>query len=289
MRLFVRPEVSTIDLANAVTFSGFRIPALATRRMETNIELSPGQSFVIGGLIDDRVTESMTRIPGLSSIPVLGALFKSRSEQKSKTELIVMVTPEVVEPLNATDPKPVPVWPSEFLGPYVKPASSTKSRNKGGTMRANSKTKDGQPVAPANGAPQETQNYVVKLDDLIPPGVEPPASTNADPAPAPAELNGPVHEAPVPETGPQEKTATASTVPVDALPPAGGAEPPLPEAVKPERSQDAPAPPSTSPETPPPAARDEAPAAKENGAPVAPETTELPTKPAPAPPSGAQP
>ena len=72
IKMYVKPEVSTIDLANAVTVSGFLIPALATRRMETNVELGPGQSFVIGGLIDDRVQDSMSKIPGLASIPLLG-------------------------------------------------------------------------------------------------------------------------------------------------------------------------------------------------------------------------
>jgi pilus assembly protein CpaC len=121
VKMYVRPEVSTIDLANAVTFSGFVIPALASRRMETNIELGEGQSFVIGGLIDDRVQENMSRIPGLSNIPILGALFKSRTETKSKTELVVMVTPEIVTPLLAGDAGPVPVMPREFLGPVEKP------------------------------------------------------------------------------------------------------------------------------------------------------------------------
>ena len=101
IKMYVKPEVSTIDLANAVTVSGFLIPALATRRMETNVELGPGQSFVIGGLIDDRVQDSMNKIPGLASIPLLGNLFKSREERKNRTELMVMVTPEVTKPLEA--------------------------------------------------------------------------------------------------------------------------------------------------------------------------------------------
>lgn len=118
IKLHVLPEVSTIDLTNAVTFSGFTIPALATRRMETNIELSQGQSFVIGGLIDDRARATFSRIPGLSSIPVLGELFKSREKEKSKSELIVLVTPEMVTPLEATDPKPEIGMPMEFLEPF---------------------------------------------------------------------------------------------------------------------------------------------------------------------------
>ncbi len=115
IKMHVKPEVSTIDLANAVQFQGTLIPALSTRRMETNIELGEGQSFIIAGLLDDRATENLARIPGLSSIPVLGALFRSRQESKQQTELVVMVTPETAAPLNPGDPKPMPHMPKEFL------------------------------------------------------------------------------------------------------------------------------------------------------------------------------
>jgi pilus assembly protein CpaC len=103
LKMYVKPEVSTIDLSNAVTISGFTIPALATRRIESNIELTAGQSFVIGGLIDDRANDSFSKMPGLASIPLLGALFKSRAENRTKTELLVMVTPEMVDPMNPDD------------------------------------------------------------------------------------------------------------------------------------------------------------------------------------------
>jgi pilus assembly protein CpaC len=133
MKLYVRPEVSAIDIANSVNVSGFRIPALSTRRMETNIELAPGQSFVVGGLIDDRSEQSFSRIPGLADIPVLGALFKSKSEQRSKSELIVLVTPEIVDPVNVGDPKPLPVFPLQWLTPAVPPSPrSTLPRSKTG-------------------------------------------------------------------------------------------------------------------------------------------------------------
>ena len=127
IKMYVKPEVSTIDLGNAVSVAGFLIPALATRRMETNIELGEGQSFVIGGLIDDRVTASLNRIPGLSSIPLLGLLFKSRDERKSHTELVVMVTPEVTRPLQPGDPSPLPTFPREFLPPVVPGAEKSEA------------------------------------------------------------------------------------------------------------------------------------------------------------------
>ena len=119
IRMYVKPEVSTIDLANAVAVSGFTIPALATRRMETNVELGEGQSFVIAGLIDDKVEQTMSRIPGLSNVPILGELFKSRETKKSRTELVVMVTPEITEPLRPEDRKPMPVMPEPFMEPYT--------------------------------------------------------------------------------------------------------------------------------------------------------------------------
>jgi pilus assembly protein CpaC len=118
IRMYVKPEVSTIDLSNAVSLSGFTIPALATRRMETNVELKEGQSFMIAGLLDDRATEQMSKLPGLSSIPILGQLFKSRLERKSKTELVVIVTPEIVKPYDPGDKLPIPAFPRDWLQPF---------------------------------------------------------------------------------------------------------------------------------------------------------------------------
>ncbi|MEK7750796.1 MAG: pilus assembly protein N-terminal domain-containing protein, partial [Acidobacteriota bacterium] len=130
IKMYVKPEVSTIDVAHGVMVSGFNIPALATRRMETNIELAEGQSFVIGGLIDDRVTESLSRIPGLSHIPILGVLFKSRQEDKQSSELVVMVTPEMAHPQKAGDTKGLPPTPKAFLNPVLnKPAQEAAARN----------------------------------------------------------------------------------------------------------------------------------------------------------------
>ena len=117
IKMYVKPEVSTIDVAHGVTVSGFTIPALATRRMETNVELGEGQSFVIAGLLDNRVTENLAKIPGLANIPLLGAIFKSKSETKSNTELVVMVTPELTSPTESVEKTPMPEFPRPFLGP----------------------------------------------------------------------------------------------------------------------------------------------------------------------------
>jgi pilus assembly protein CpaC len=117
LRLYVKPEVSSLDFSNAVSFNGFTIPALSTRRMETNIELGDGQSFVIAGLIDNRVTETFAKIPGLSALPVLGNLFKSKELDKNKTELVVIVTPEITVPMQPGEAKPGPAMPRDFLTP----------------------------------------------------------------------------------------------------------------------------------------------------------------------------
>jgi len=113
IKLHVKPEVSSLDTADGVNLSGFTVPALTTRRLETDIELGEGQSFAIGGLLDDRVTENLSQVPGLAHIPLLGALFKSRQETKTKTELIIIVTPETALP--AANISQVPVMPKPFL------------------------------------------------------------------------------------------------------------------------------------------------------------------------------
>ena len=101
--------------------------------METNVELGEGQSFVIGGLIDNRLTETVNRIPGLASIPILGNFFKSKELNRTNTELIVLVTPEITMPLQPGETKTVPM-PREFMttqptpaDPYAVPRSTKKN------------------------------------------------------------------------------------------------------------------------------------------------------------------
>ena len=134
IRLYVRPEVSALDFAHALSFNGFTIPALSSRKMETNIELGEGQSFVIAGLIDQRVTETVSRIPGLASLPILGNLFKSKEVDRNNTELIVMVTPEITVPLQAGEtkglamPRDFMVTPTSPSDPYGTPKTIKKSK-----------------------------------------------------------------------------------------------------------------------------------------------------------------
>ena len=130
LKLHVQPEVSTLDAANGIVLSGFNIPALSTRKIDTEVELSPGQSFVIAGLLDDRVSQNLAKIPGIGDIPVLGALFRSRSKTRSKTELIVVVTPEVRIPGKPGAALPYPQMPEAFLPDQTAHPSSRPESSK---------------------------------------------------------------------------------------------------------------------------------------------------------------
>jgi pilus assembly protein CpaC len=120
IRLDVAPEVSALDSTAGLTISGFTIPGITSRKVNTEIELKTGQSFAISGLLDRRLTETMQKIPVLSSVPVLGALFKSKALQRQNTELLVIVTPEIVHPIPEGQPlpkldTPLPLWgPSDL-------------------------------------------------------------------------------------------------------------------------------------------------------------------------------
>ncbi len=113
IRLQVMPEVSSLDYANALIFQGFTIPGLSTRRINTELELDSGQSFVIGGLLDNQLTETISKIPGLANIPLLGKLFQTKSWQRQNSELLVLVTPEVVRPIPQGQPLPDLDWPKD--------------------------------------------------------------------------------------------------------------------------------------------------------------------------------
>ncbi len=103
IRLELEPEVSTLDFANGVKFDGFLIPALRVRRARTGVELRDGQSFALAGLLDNNETRSISKIPGLGDIPILGNLFKSTSFQKNETELMFIITAQTVKPVNRDD------------------------------------------------------------------------------------------------------------------------------------------------------------------------------------------
>jgi pilus assembly protein CpaC len=117
IRLQVAPEVSALDYTDEVEISGFEVPGLTSRRVNTEVELKDGQSFVIGGLLDNELTDTFQKIPFLGDIPILGKLFQSESKTKNNTELIVIVTPEIVAPIQAGAPLPDLHMPDKFLPP----------------------------------------------------------------------------------------------------------------------------------------------------------------------------
>ncbi len=116
IELIVAPEVSALDYSNAVTIGGYEIPALSTRRAETQVVLKSGQSFAISGLLDRRTTDQYSKMPGIASIPILGELFKSKSIDNTRTELVVVATPEIIDPASTASPSE-PVFPVPELIP----------------------------------------------------------------------------------------------------------------------------------------------------------------------------
>jgi pilus assembly protein CpaC len=144
IRLKVRPEVSTLDFANGITLSGFRIPALTTRRAETDVELRDGQSFAIAGLLDNTTQDDSAAIPILSKLPIIGGIFKSKASRAEQTELMVLITPRLVRALNPDEVPPLPTT----IRPFIKKGDIGQQLEGGG----------GVIDAPAAGAPKNRVN-----------------------------------------------------------------------------------------------------------------------------------
>jgi pilus assembly protein CpaC len=145
IRLQVAPEVSALDFSNAVDISGFEVPAITSRKMKTEVELADGQSYVLAGLLNNTETETFEKIPFIGDIPILGKLFQSMSKSKTNTELIVLVTPEIVAPIQAGTPTPELKFPNKFLPP-----------NSGIPMNTpDAKTADNTPATPPAAIPVE--------------------------------------------------------------------------------------------------------------------------------------
>jgi pilus assembly protein CpaC len=136
INLKVAPEVSSLDFSNAVQLQGFTIPALSQRRAETEVVLRDGESFAIAGLIDNRVIQLASKVPGLGHIPILGRLFQSRSTQKSTDELLVVITPHFVKPLSAEERAKLPSMPLEFLPTVDQENAKKGKKGKAGTAPA---------------------------------------------------------------------------------------------------------------------------------------------------------
>lgn len=146
IRLQVAPEVSSLDFANGVSLSGVTIPGLSTRKVNTEVELNEGQSFVIGGLLDNRETRNFSKIPFIGDVPILGKFFQSVQTTKSNTELIVIVTPEIVSPIPKGVEPPSLHYPDSFL-------------------QANTGTPMQNPVG-TGGAPSPVPMPVMPIEDL---------------------------------------------------------------------------------------------------------------------------
>jgi pilus assembly protein CpaC len=154
IRLKVAPEVSEPDYSTAVMIAGYSVPGLIQRKVDTVIELGPGQTFAVGGLLSERARATSQKVPALGDVPVLGALFSSVEYQSSETELVVLVTPELVAPLNPDQVRYVPggqhVPPNDWelfglgqLEGAAQPANSPVERN----APARSRELYGQPAA----------------------------------------------------------------------------------------------------------------------------------------------
>jgi pilus assembly protein CpaC len=115
IRLHVAPEVSSLDFNNGITLQGFRIPALTSRKASTDVELRDGQSFAIAGLLDNISQTDAAAVPLLSQIPIIGNLFKSKAERQEQTELMVLITPHLVQPLSPDEVPPLPTNPGRWL------------------------------------------------------------------------------------------------------------------------------------------------------------------------------
>jgi pilus assembly protein CpaC len=135
IRLKVAPEVSSLDFANGLTVSGFTVPSLSSRKATTQVELRDGQSFAIAGLIDNRLTEIASKIPVLGDVPFLGNFFRSRAQNKTKTELLVMVTPRLVPGVPPELLPTTPEFPKPFLDPQKFDDKSGGAPSHGGTGR----------------------------------------------------------------------------------------------------------------------------------------------------------
>ena len=183
IRLQVAPEVSSLDFADGLSLGGFTVPAITSRKVNTEVELKDGQSFVIGGLLDNRETKTFEKIPFIGDIPVLGKFFQSTQKTRNNTELIVIVTPEIIAPVPPGGPLPSIKYPDSFL-PHD---DATTVRNPGTEVTG---------VAPAAATPkaipvEQLEQSLKPEQPLVTTGV----TTNIIPAAQPTQY-GPTTAAP---------------------------------------------------------------------------------------------
>jgi pilus assembly protein CpaC len=200
VKIKVRPEVSSLDFSNALTLEGFRVPAISTRRTETEVELQDGQTFAIAGLMNNTMTSQMQKIPGIGDIPILGLLFRSKAAQKNQTELVVMITPTILRRGSTGVSPKLP----NLIEPFLPPASKTMpsptpwnpaAANQAAAQPAPQPTVQpaAQPSAPRRSRPALAEQQPVPLQSTpivqVAPAPAPaaPRTAQATPAVAPAK------------------------------------------------------------------------------------------------------
>jgi pilus assembly protein CpaC len=193
INLKVKPEVSSLDFTNSIVLDGFRLPALSTRRADTEVELQDGQTFAIAGLMNNTLNSTMQKIPGIGDIPVLGLLFKSRAYQKNDTELVVMVTPQIVRRGSMGVSSGLP----SLVEPFLDRPEKTLP-----------------PPTPYVGSPRHPANTQAPKSSQQPaPAPQPQPQSDAAPVTRPIQGNATLTDAPV-------LAAVPSKIPERAAPPA---------------------------------------------------------------------
>ena len=185
IRLQVSPEVSTLDYTNGVTLQGFTVPGVSVRNVNTEVELAENQSFAISGLLDNRETETMDKIPFIGDVPILGKFFQSRLKSRTNTELLVIVTPEIVHPIPAGQTVPALKYPVPFLETNTGKEMATPGPNVTGTATPAPKTSN-VPVETLIRSLQEKQLVVTGTTGAFGAATTGGGGGPAAPAPAPA-------------------------------------------------------------------------------------------------------
>jgi pilus assembly protein CpaC len=225
INLKVEPEVSALDFSNAVTIEGFRIPALSTRRTQTEVELRDGQTFAVAGLLNNTLTTSLRKIPGIGDIPILGWLFKSKALQKNETELVVIITPHILRRGSPGAATGLPNMVEPFLGKPDKQVSPPPAHL--GSPRYPTQGQQGPkgPASPAEAAGAATDGTAPTMAPMPAPVARPVANPTAPArptqppttAPAAAPVQKPVVQ-PQPQSQPQPQAQPIRMEPAQSAP-----------------------------------------------------------------------
>jgi len=197
----VAPEYSSIDSAHGVTIDGFTIPGLKTQRVEATIELESGQSFMIAGLMDRTLSDNLSKIPGLSSIPLLGKLFQSKVWTRDNSELMVIVTPELVRPIKAGQPVPELSWKEPFMD-AISPSIRQPGLDKTGVP------------AELNVPPMPYQELFEQMKKEAATSAKPGAAPSLAPAWQATSSDQPLNQNPAPAAAPAAPAAAPAAAPI---------------------------------------------------------------------------